>query len=133
MTLIENPLSIIAIISFVIALLGLPFILLKYRNILRGKLENYNRKERVVLVTSITSIILAGALCYLAVAQFVNSIPTLFYIQTLPANPINYAFQDLMLFGVVSGIICSFLGYYLLRVSWKELRIVLSTNSFRKK
>lgn len=128
----ENSMSIIVIISFVITLLGLPFILSKYGNIMLAKLVNYNRKERIILVTSITSISLAIVLGALAVAQFANSIPTLFYIQTLPANTISYAFQDLMLFGVISGFICSFLGYNLLRVNLKELRIVLSSKSFRK-
>ena len=128
--MIEESFSIIAIISFVIALLGLPFLLSKYRNYLCGKLANYNRKEKIILVTSFTSISLSIALGILSIAQFVNSVPTLFYIQTLPANSVNYAFQDLMLFGVVSGVICSLLGYYLFKVNLKELRIVLSPKTF---
>jgi len=62
----------------------------------------------------------------LAIAQFFNSIPTLFYIRGLPANSLPAAFPDLMWFGVISGVICSLLGTFLFRVHWKELRIVLS-------
>ena len=122
----EDLMSIIVIISFGIALLGLPFIILKYRNYFGRKLSKYNHKEKIILVTTIPLIGLAVVLGILAVAQFENSIPTLLYLQTQPANPTNYAFQDLMLFGVVSGIICSFLCYNLLRVNLKELRIVMS-------
>jgi len=118
--------TIIAIIAVSIALLQLPLTLSTWRKFLRGKLSNYNHKEKMMLVTSSIAVFLAILLCYLAVAQFVNSIPTLLHIQTLIANPMNNAFQDLMLFGVVSAIICSVLGYYLLKVNLKELRIVLS-------
>lgn len=128
----EEQMTIIPIIGLVIALLGLPFTLSKYRNILSRELSKYNHKEKIILVTSITSIGLALALGVLSVLQFVNSIPTLFYIQTLSVHPTTYAFQDLMVFGIISGIICSFLGYRLLRTNLKELRIILYSNSFRK-
>lgn len=116
----------IAIIGFGITLLQLPIILSYYRNTLNKKLLKFNHRDRIMLFTSIMSIGLAITLVGLAIAQFVNSVPTLFYIQTLPAIPMNYAFQNLMIFGIVSGIICSILGYNLLRVNLKELRIVLS-------
>ncbi len=127
------------IISFVISLLGLPFILAKYRKILgkyvkilHVKIASYNSKERVTLVTSISCLALAGILGYLAYAQFMNSVPTLIDIQKLPASTIPPAFQDLMWFGVVSAIICAILGTWLFKVNWKELRIVLASNSFRR-
>ena len=128
----SNSMWAIVIIALGIALLELPFTISKWRKLLHGKLPNYNYKEKIMFATSITAIVLAIVLFGLAIAQFVNSIPTLFYTQILAANPVNYAFQDLMWFGVVSGIICSLIGYNLLRVNLKELRIVLSTNSFRK-
>jgi len=118
--------SIITIVSLIITLLGTLFILSKYRNYISKKLSKYNHKEKIVLVTSITSIGLALTLVFLAVLQFINSVPTLFHIQTMPVHSTTYAFQDLMLFGVISGIICSFLGYRLLRTNLKELRIILS-------
>ena len=117
---------IITIASLIITLLGAPFILSKYRNYISKKLSKYNSKEKMILVTSITSIGLALTLGALAVLQFINSVPTLFHIQTMPVHSTTYAFQDLMLFGVISGIICSFFGYNLLRTNLKELRIILS-------
>ncbi len=127
MNMFEDNLWIIALIASVITLLQLPFTLSGYRQFLNKKLSNYNHKEKIILLTSIPSLGLAVVLGVLAIAQFVNSIPTLFYIQTLPATSMNYAFQDLMLIGVVSGVICSFLGYSLFRKNLKELRIILSS------
>jgi len=122
----EELMTVIAIAGLIITLLGLPFTLSEYRKYLSGKLSKYNHKEKIILFTSIPSIGLALALSVLSVLQFINSIPTLFYIQTLPVHPTTYAFQDLMVFGVISGIICSFLGYRLLRTNLKELHIILS-------
>jgi len=130
MTEDSNFMWLIAIIAVGIALLQLPSILSDYRKYLNKKLSNYNHKEKIILATSTTSISLAFTLGILTVLQFVNSIPMLFYIQTQPVDPTTYAFQDLMVFGVVSGIICSILAYNLLRTNWKELRIILSPKSF---
>ena len=126
----SNFMWLISLIAVGIALLQLPSILSNYRRYLDKKLSNYNRKEKIILTTSITSIGLAFALGILAVLEFVNSIPMLVYIQTQPVDPITYAFQDLMMFGVISGIFCSVLGYNLLRTNWKELRVILSPKSF---
>lgn len=122
----EEYLWIFSIIASVITLLQLPSILSRYRKYMDKKLSNYNHKEKIILITSTTSIGLAGMLGILAILQFVNSIPMLFYIQTQPVVPMTYAFQDLMLVGVISGIVCLLVGYNLFRVNLKELRILLS-------
>jgi len=128
---------ILPIISLSIALLGLPFILSKWKKLLpeiqqklHRKLSNYNKTEKVIIATRVPAVPLAFALIILAVLQFLNSIPTLFSIQNLPANSIPRFFPDLMWFGVFSGIICLFVGTILLKINLKELRIVFSPKTF---
>jgi len=120
----------IALISLIIALLQLPNILLqlpftfsKWKKILYWKFPNYNHKEKMILASSVTALLLSLVLGGLAVAQFENSIPTLLYMQKQPTNSIPNGFTELMWFGILSGIICSLVGYYLFRINLKELRI----------
>jgi len=124
--MIEDNFWIIALIASAITLLQLPFTLSGYGKYFGKQLSKYNHKEKIIFLTSIHSIGLAIVLGALGLAQFVNSVPALFYIQTLPAIPMNYVFQDLMLIGVISGVISSFLGCILFRKNLKELRIILS-------
>ena len=121
---------IVAIVPFVFGLLGLPLSIPEWRKLLREKLSKYNHKEKVIIATGVPAVPLAFALIILAGLQFLNSIPTLFYIQNLAANSIPRFFPDLMWFGVFSGIICSFVGTILLKINLKELRLVFSPKSF---
>lgn len=116
----------VTIILMIFGAISIPFTVRQTYSFLNKKLHNYNHKEKIIITTGIPSVGLAIALIGLAIAQFHNSIPTLLYIQNLAANSIPRAFPDLMWFGVISGIITSLVGAYLLKVHVKELRIVFS-------
>lgn len=121
---------IISIFTLVFKLLGIPFSISEWQKLLSEKFSKYNHKEKVIIATGVPAVPLAFALIILAGLQFLNSIPTLFYIQNLAANSIPRFFPDLMWFGVFSGIICSFVGTILLKINLKELRLVFSPKSF---